>query len=67
VDPFSGRVMVGRRWSDGMHQSIEAKEGEHPRERERHYSNIQDEIDLHGCNYERKGACEDSVKESSMC
>jgi|AntAceMinimDraft_5_1070358.scaffolds.fasta_scaffold270441_1 hypothetical protein len=27
VDPFSGRVMAGRRWSDGMHQSIEAKEG----------------------------------------
>jgi preprotein translocase subunit SecA len=27
VDAFSGRVMAGRRWSDGLHQSIEAKEG----------------------------------------
>ena len=27
VDTFSGRVMDGRRWSDGLHQSIEAKEG----------------------------------------
>ena len=27
VDSFSGRVMDGRRWSDGLHQSIEAKEG----------------------------------------
>ncbi|WP_298613860.1 preprotein translocase subunit SecA [uncultured Thermosynechococcus sp.] len=27
VDEFTGRVMVGRRWSDGLHQAIEAKEG----------------------------------------
>ncbi|MCI0572690.1 MAG: preprotein translocase subunit SecA [Myxococcaceae bacterium] len=27
VDEFTGRLMVGRRWSDGLHQSIEAKEG----------------------------------------
>ena len=27
VDEFSGRVMDGRRWGDGLHQSIEAKEG----------------------------------------
>ncbi|HXA66827.1 MAG TPA: preprotein translocase subunit SecA [Bryobacteraceae bacterium] len=26
VDEFTGRVMPGRRWSDGLHQSIEAKE-----------------------------------------
>ncbi len=26
VDEFTGRVMVGRRWSDGQHQAIEAKE-----------------------------------------
>lgn len=26
VDEFTGRVMEGRRWSDGLHQSIEAKE-----------------------------------------
>ncbi|CAN8076192.1 unnamed protein product [Agarophyton chilense] len=27
VDEFTGRVMKGRRWSDGLHQAIEAKEG----------------------------------------
>ncbi len=27
VDEFTGRVMPGRRWSDGIHQAIEAKEG----------------------------------------
>ncbi len=27
VDEFTGRVMAGRRWSDGQHQAIEAKEG----------------------------------------
>jgi preprotein translocase subunit SecA len=27
VDTFTGRMMPGRRWSDGLHQSIEAKEG----------------------------------------
>ena len=27
VDEFTGRLMQGRRWSEGLHQSIEAKEG----------------------------------------
>ncbi|MCX7712603.1 MAG: preprotein translocase subunit SecA [Chthoniobacterales bacterium] len=27
VDPFTGRKMPGRRWSDGLHQAVEAKEG----------------------------------------
>ncbi len=27
IDEFTGRVMEGRRWSDGIHQAIEAKEG----------------------------------------
>lgn len=27
VDEFTGRLMQGRRWSDGLHQAIEAKEG----------------------------------------
>jgi len=26
VDEFTGRMMAGRRWSDGLHQAIEAKE-----------------------------------------
>src|ERR1035441_10818149 len=27
VDENTGRVMTGRRWSDGLHQAVEAKEG----------------------------------------
>lgn len=27
VDDFTGRLMAGRRWSDGLHQAVEAKEG----------------------------------------
>ncbi len=26
IDPFTGRMMEGRRWSDGLHQAVEAKE-----------------------------------------
>jgi len=32
VDEFTGRLMPGRRWSDGLHQAIEAKEGLRVRE-----------------------------------
>jgi preprotein translocase subunit SecA len=32
VDEFTGRTMQGRRWSDGLHQAVEAKEGVHVRE-----------------------------------
>ena len=32
VDEFTGRLMPGRRWSDGLHQAIEAREGVHIRE-----------------------------------
>jgi preprotein translocase subunit SecA len=32
VDEFTGRVMEGRRWSEGLHQAIEAKEKVHVRE-----------------------------------
>ncbi len=31
VDEFTGRLMPGRRWSDGLHEAIEAKEGVKPR------------------------------------
>jgi preprotein translocase subunit SecA len=27
VDEFTGRIMAGRRWADGLHQAVEAKEG----------------------------------------
>jgi len=27
VDPFTGRLQIGRQWSDGLHQAIECKEG----------------------------------------
>ncbi|MEZ5989141.1 MAG: preprotein translocase subunit SecA [Planctomycetota bacterium] len=32
VDEFTGRLMPGRRWSDGLHQAIEVKEGIEPRQ-----------------------------------
>ena len=32
VDEFTGRTMQGRRWSDGLHQAVEAKEGVRVRE-----------------------------------
>ena len=32
VDEFTGRLMAGRRWSDGLHQAVEAKEGLKPKE-----------------------------------
>ena len=32
VDEFTGRTMPGRRWSDGLHQAVEAKEAVHVRE-----------------------------------
>ena len=32
VDEFTGRTMQGRRWSDGLHQAVEAKEGDRVRE-----------------------------------
>ncbi len=32
VDEFTGRLMEGRRWSDGLHQAVEAKEGLRARE-----------------------------------
>ncbi|MFN0205428.1 MAG: preprotein translocase subunit SecA, partial [Planctomycetota bacterium] len=32
VDEFTGRMMPGRRWSDGLHQAVESKEGIKPRE-----------------------------------
>ena len=35
VDEFTGRLMPGRRWSDGLHQAVEAKEKGGPEKIER--------------------------------
>lgn len=40
VDEFTGRLQPGRRWSDGLHQAIEAKEGIRVREESRTYASI---------------------------
>jgi preprotein translocase subunit SecA len=37
VDEFTGRLMSGRRWSDGLHQAVEAKEGVPSRPRTRRW------------------------------
>ncbi len=40
VDEFTGRMMPGRRWSDGLHQAVEAKEGVRIREENVTYATI---------------------------
>ncbi len=40
VDDFTGRLMPGRRWSDGLHQAIEAKEGVSIRQESRTFASI---------------------------
>ena len=40
VDEFTGRLQPGRRWSDGLHQAIEAKEGVAIKEESRTYASI---------------------------
>ncbi|MFM1872244.1 MAG: preprotein translocase subunit SecA, partial [Planctomycetota bacterium] len=40
VDEFTGRLMPGRRWSDGLHQCVEAKEGLPPKEENRTLATI---------------------------
>ena len=40
VDEFTGRIMPGRRYSDGLHQAIEAKEGVKVRNENRTYATI---------------------------
>jgi preprotein translocase subunit SecA len=40
VDEFTGRMQPGRRWSDGLHQAIEAKEGAKIQQESRTYASI---------------------------
>ena len=40
VDEFTGRLQPGRRWSDGLHQSIEAKEGVEIKKESKTYASI---------------------------
>ncbi len=40
VDEFTGRMMPGRRWSDGLHQAVEAKEGLRIQEESQTYATI---------------------------
>lgn len=40
VDQFTGRMMAGRRWSDGLHQAVEAKEGVKVRQENVTYATI---------------------------
>jgi preprotein translocase subunit SecA len=50
VDEFTGRMMPGRRWSDGLHQAVEAKEGLRIQEESQTYATItlQHYFKLHG-------------------
>ncbi|MDO8569915.1 MAG: preprotein translocase subunit SecA [bacterium] len=40
VDAFTGRLQPGRRWSEGLHQAIEAKEGVRIKEESRTYASV---------------------------
>ena len=40
VDEFTGRLQVGRRWSDGLHQAVEAKEGVSIQKESRTYASV---------------------------
>ena len=40
VDEFTGRLQPGRRWSDGLHQAVEAKEGVRIQQESRTYASI---------------------------
>ncbi|MDB5266929.1 MAG: Protein translocase subunit SecA, preprotein translocase subunit SecA [Parcubacteria group bacterium] len=40
VDEFTGRIQPGRRWSEGLHQAIEAKEGVNIKEESRTFASI---------------------------
>ena len=40
VDEFTGRLQPGRRWSDGLHQAVEAKEGVNIQQESRTYASI---------------------------
>ncbi len=40
IDEFTGRVLKGRRWSDGLHQAVEAKENVHIKEENRTLATI---------------------------
>ena len=40
VDPFTGRLQPGRRWSEGLHQAIEAKEGVKIQQESRTFASI---------------------------
>jgi len=40
VDEFTGRMQPGRRWSEGLHQAIEAKEGVRVKEETRTYASV---------------------------
>ncbi|HUS60738.1 MAG TPA: preprotein translocase subunit SecA, partial [Acidimicrobiales bacterium] len=40
VDQFTGRIMEGRRWSDGLHQAVEAKENVHVRDEDHTWATV---------------------------
>ncbi len=40
VDEFTGRIMTGRRWADGLHQAVEAKEGVEVKEETQTFATI---------------------------
>lgn len=67
VDEFTGRMQAGRRWSEGLHQAVEAKEGVDIKEETRTYASItfQNYFRLYGKLAGMTGTAETSKEEFS--
>ncbi|MDZ4284212.1 MAG: preprotein translocase subunit SecA, partial [Patescibacteria group bacterium] len=65
VDEFTGRLMPGRRWSDGLHQAVEAKEGVHVQKESRTLATItfQNYFRIYGKLAGMTGTAETSAEE----
>jgi preprotein translocase subunit SecA len=50
IDAFTGRVLDGRRWSDGLHQSIEAREGLEVSEQSKVIAKVTYQVSETGCH-----------------
>ena len=51
IDTFTGRVLEGRRWSDGLHQSIEVREGIEVSEQSKVIAKVTYQVSGSICNY----------------
>ena len=63
VDEFTGRLQPGRRWSDGLHQAVEAKEGVEVKKESRTFASVTFQNYFRG--YEKLGGMTGTAKTSA--